>query len=256
MKRCLNHCNNFAVSTFDDTPTRLVDAAERLVAEGGEEATSLRAVARAARANAASVHYHFGGRDELLCAVLDRSLGPLVTRRLQLLDLAVDRHGEPVPVHAIVEAAVRPSVELLAQLRRHRVEVARFLGRAHTSGGPAVSAYLARQFERFAARSVPLLQRSLSEVDAGELRERLHLAMSLAAGLLAEASAAGEPGPLASDNVDEQVRRLVAFCTSGMAAAPVPLAAPEPISARPVKAASARGSKKRKKRVNAIAEVG
>jgi len=249
LKRCLKRCKNFAVSV-DDTPTRLVDAAERLFAEAGEEGTSLRAVARAARANAAAVHYHFGGRDELLCAVLDRSLGPVLARRLQLLDLAVERHGEPVPVPAIVEAAVRPPVELLAQLRRHRVEVARFLGRAHTAGGPAVSAYLALQFERFAARAVPLLQRSLSEVDAGELRERLRLAMSLTAGLLAETPANGDPGPLGSDDVDEQTRRLVAFCTSGMTAAPVPLAT------RTVKVTSTRGSKKRKKRLNAVAGVG
>jgi AcrR family transcriptional regulator len=241
------------VSGVDDTPARLVAAAESLFAEGGEEATSLRAVARAARANAAAVHYHFGGRDELLCAVLDRSLGPLLPRRLQLLERAVELHGDPVPVAAVVEAAVRPPVELLGQLRRHRVEVARFLGRAHSSGGPAVSAYLALQFERFAARAVPLLQRGLSEVDAGELRERLGLAVALTASLLATAPSPGQPGPLGTDNVDEQVRRLVAFCTAGMVAAPVPLAVRTVKTTRP---GESRGSKKRKKRVNAVAGVG
>jgi len=46
------------------------------------------------------------------------------------------------------------------------------------------------------------------------------------------------------------VRRLVAFCTSGMTAAPVPLATPT------VEVTNARGSKKRKKRLNAVAGVG
>jgi len=76
------------VSEINDTPARLVSAAERLFAEGGEEATSLRAITRAARSNAAAVHYHFGGRDELLRAVLDRQLGPLNGQRTHLIERA------------------------------------------------------------------------------------------------------------------------------------------------------------------------
>ena len=69
------------MSDLDDTPARLVAAAERLFAEGGEEATSLRAVTREAISNAAAVHYHFGGRDGLLRAVLDRHLAGRQERR-------------------------------------------------------------------------------------------------------------------------------------------------------------------------------
>jgi AcrR family transcriptional regulator len=97
-----------------------VAAAERLFAEGGEEATSLRAVTRAAISNAAAVHYHFGGRDGLLRAVLDRHLAGRQQRRCGLLDKAVDQYGGHVPVEAVVTAVVRPDLDLLAKLRKNR----------------------------------------------------------------------------------------------------------------------------------------
>src|SRR6185436_16348181 len=100
-----------------DTPARIIAAAEQLFAEGGEDATSLRAITRAAAVNVAAVHYHFGGRDELLRAVLDRKLGPLNARRLDLLDAAVAAHGPAVPVDGLLRAFLRPDLDLVAELR-------------------------------------------------------------------------------------------------------------------------------------------
>lgn len=201
-----------------DTPARLIAAAERLFAESGEEATSLRAIARAALSNAAAVHYHFGGRDELLRAVLSRELHPLTTRRLQSVERVVADHGEPLPVATVLEAVVRPDLELLAKLRKSRVQVARFLGRAHTLPGTVVPEYLDRQFGLVADRVVPLLHASLPGVAADELRRRLRLVTDMVMVLFATAPDPGRPGPLGSDNVEGQLQRLVAFCGAGMAA--------------------------------------
>jgi AcrR family transcriptional regulator len=204
----------------DDTPSRLAAVAEQLFAEHGEEAISLRAIAREARASPAAVHYHYGGRDELLRVVVNRHLEPLNGRRLRFLDFALANHGPAVPVEIIIEAAVRPDLELLARLRRGRVTVARFLGRAWTQPGPAVAGCVTQHFEPLARAFVPALRRSLPEVGKAELRDRLRLVMATVAMLLATAPEPDEPGPLGTDDVDEQVRRLVAFCAAGMAAPP------------------------------------
>src|SRR5262245_49404358 len=103
-----------------------------------------------ARSNAAAVHYHFGGRDELLCAVLERYLGPLTSRRLDLLDDVAVHPGDPSAATDLVAAVVRPDLELLAELRPHRVRVARLLGRASSLPGPAVSALVEREFATLA----------------------------------------------------------------------------------------------------------
>ena len=187
------------MSDLGDTPSRLVAAAERLFAEGGEEATSLRAVTREAISNAAAVHYHFGGRDGLLRAVLDRHLGSRQERRIRLLDKAVEQYGDPVPVPVVLTAVLRPDLELLGKLRKHRVQVARFLGRS------------------FAHRS-PVVAGSMPELSAADLRQRLHLVLDSVAMLYATAPDPGRPGPFDTDDVEEQVRRLVAFASAGVAA--------------------------------------
>jgi AcrR family transcriptional regulator len=207
----------------EHTATRLVIAAERLLAAGGDEEVSLRAITRAARANPAAVHYHFGGRDELMTAVLERVLGPLTDRRRQLLEQASARHGDPPPVPALLDVAVRPELELLAKLRKRKVEVARFAGRAYRRPGAAVAGPHERQDRHVAAALLPALQHALPGVGPAELSVRLQLVRALVAAAFAAAPARGEPGPLGSDDVDEQVRRLVAFCAGGVAASqPIP----------------------------------
>ena len=57
------------------TKTRILDAAEKLFAEQGFEATSLRDITTHARVNLASVNYHFRSKEELVRAVLARRLG-------------------------------------------------------------------------------------------------------------------------------------------------------------------------------------
>jgi len=204
----------------DDTPARLVAAAERLFAEGGEEATSLRAVTRAAMSSPAAVHYHFGGRDGLLRAVLDQHLAKRQERRLALLDKAVELHGDEVPVPVLLSAIVRPDLELIAKLRKRRVQVARFLGRAFALRSPAVADHLGRQFQTLADRVLPLLAKAVPTVPAGELRLRLRLVLDSVAMLYATAPDRGEPGPLGTDAVDAQVRLLVAFAGAGVTAPP------------------------------------
>jgi AcrR family transcriptional regulator len=208
------------VSDFDDTPARLVAAAERLFAEDGEEATSLRAITRAALSSAAAAHYHFGGRDGLLRAVLDRHLGGRQGRRLKLLDRTVEQYGDDVPVPVLLTAILRPDLELLAKLRKRRVQVARFLGRAFALRSPAVSDYLDRQFVELADRVLPLLSTALPAVPIAELRSRLGLVLDSVAMLYATAPDPGQPAPLGTDDVDGQVRGLVAFAAAGMAAPP------------------------------------
>jgi AcrR family transcriptional regulator len=209
----------FGMSDPDHTAARLVAAAERLFTEGGEQATSLRAITREARSNAAAVHYHFGGRDELLRAVLDQYVGPLAERQADLLEGARARYGEPVPVVALIDAVIRPALELLAALRVDRVQVARLLGRASTLPGVAVAELVERRFSALAQHVLPMLRRSLPAVDETELLPRLRLVMAAVEFVFATAPGPGAHDPLGSHDLDEQIRGLVTFCAAGMSAA-------------------------------------
>ena len=63
-------------STSAATRQALIDAAGALFAEQGVNAVTTRAIASAAHENTGSIHYHFGGKEELLDAVLDFAARP------------------------------------------------------------------------------------------------------------------------------------------------------------------------------------
>lgn len=69
-----------------DTRERLLNAAEQLFAEHGISGTTLRALTRVARVNLAAVHYHFGGKEGLLDAVVERRAAAMNRERLRELD--------------------------------------------------------------------------------------------------------------------------------------------------------------------------
>ncbi|HEX7459157.1 MAG TPA: helix-turn-helix domain-containing protein, partial [Acidimicrobiales bacterium] len=79
------------------TPDLLLDAATRLFAERGVDNVSIAEIVRAAdQRNASAVHYHFGGRDEVLLAVLARHVPVIAERRSQLLEVAEARPDSDV----------------------------------------------------------------------------------------------------------------------------------------------------------------
>ncbi len=63
----------------------ILQTAERLFAERGLDAVSLRAINAEAGYSAAALHYHFGTRDELVLEILKRRVRPLLELRGQLL---------------------------------------------------------------------------------------------------------------------------------------------------------------------------
>jgi AcrR family transcriptional regulator len=93
-----------------DTRERLVIAGRRLFAQHGVYATSLKAVVDAAgQRNTSALHYHFGGRDGLLAAIIDVHNSRIEAERRRMLDAAL----EPVTLGQLVAAVVLPQASLL-----------------------------------------------------------------------------------------------------------------------------------------------
>jgi AcrR family transcriptional regulator len=90
-------------------PDALVSAAERLFAERGTDAVSLREIKAAAGAtNASAIQYHFGGRTGLVKAVLAKHEVTIERRRHELLD-AYEARGD-TDLRALCAALVEPLV--------------------------------------------------------------------------------------------------------------------------------------------------
>jgi AcrR family transcriptional regulator len=95
------------------TAIKLLVAAERLFAEQGVDAVSVRRIsAAAAQRNNSALQYHFGSKDGVVEAILEYRQMPINQRRLELL-ADLERRGLNGDVRALVETLVLPYLELL-----------------------------------------------------------------------------------------------------------------------------------------------
>jgi AcrR family transcriptional regulator len=128
------------------TREQLLDAAARAFAEHGVYNASLIDITRTAgQRNRGALHYHFGSRDGVLCAVIDRHTEFLARRERELLKAAVRARDDDVV--AVVEAIVRPAVELAESGWRGRcclLIVAELAGEDPVHYSPELEAVLAR----------------------------------------------------------------------------------------------------------------
>lgn len=83
------------------TPDRLLDAARQLFSEKGFDAASVREITRAARANLGAITYHFGTKEQLRLAVVDRVARGFAQRIVEAL---APPNPAPERLAAMVEA--------------------------------------------------------------------------------------------------------------------------------------------------------
>ncbi len=203
-----------------DTKERILNAAERLFGEHGFAGTSLRAITKEAGVNLAAIHYHFGSKEALLLAALDRYAAPVNQQRLQLLQEAEDAVGEDLPsVERILEIFVAPYFYHVVELGERRAMRARFIGRIYTEPDEAIQRLVRSQFRDLGEHFLSAFARALPEVPQQEIYWRMKFVLSVVATLLAESSDTDAfPGYRDLSDVEGTIRHVVAFCAPGLRA--------------------------------------
>ncbi|MCW2764458.1 MAG: transcriptional regulator, TetR family [Nocardioides sp.] len=203
-----------------DTRQRLVDAATRAFADHGVGSASLLEITRqAGQRNRGAVHYHFGSREGMLAAVLEQQTEFLSIRERELLARARARPDDDL--HSVVEAIVRPAVELAETGWRGRcylVIVGELVEHNQTTVGDQVPEALRRTggYEVYA-----LLAERLPPMTEELRNERLALATSFILRSVADRARATEHPDESRPQLDTEafVANLIAM-VAGMVAAP------------------------------------
>jgi AcrR family transcriptional regulator len=199
---------------MSDTKGRILDTAERLFAERGYGATSLRSIIGEAGVNLAAVHYHFRSKEGLLDAVMSRRLEPVNRERLALLDECEREAGDgPPDLEKVLEALIAPPL----RVRRDPAfaTFARLMGRVLAESDMCV---IRKHFGQTIERFMTALRKALPDLPVGELQWRAHFSVGcLAHTLLHRATPVLElesPGQVTTES-------LVTFIAAGFRA-PVP----------------------------------
>ncbi|NVO13115.1 MAG: TetR/AcrR family transcriptional regulator [Rhodoplanes sp.] len=158
------------------TPARILDAAEALFADRGFHAVSVREITTAAAVNGAAIFYHFGRKEDLLAAVLERRAAPLAAERRRRLDALLDGPGEALTLEALIEAYLAPGLTIGFGSSEARTRFGRLRGRITADSGDArVQEILRRHYREPGRRFLDGVACLLPDLTPPDLQWRYHV---------------------------------------------------------------------------------
>ncbi len=198
------------------TKERILDAAEELFANRGFAATSLRAITGAAGVNLAAVNYHFGTKEELLCAVVVRRLSPVNETRLALLRTIESQDGcNAANLEEILRAFIAPVFGLSGE-----GAFPRLMGRLYSEPLEHISELYEEECREVFRCFCDSLGRALPGMDRAELFWRIQFIL----GMVTHTLMAGDRIRLCTeglcniDDIDEVIDRMARFAAAGLRA--------------------------------------
>jgi len=130
------------------TRTRILDAAERLIAAEGYATVSLRRITFEARANVAAVNYYFKSKDALLEAIFIRRIVPINEERVRMLDACLASGAKGTErIERVVRAFVEPHLRLTREFGPGGAVVMQLLGRLATDPERRIERVLLKQYD-------------------------------------------------------------------------------------------------------------
>lgn len=214
-----------AEQSASHTRDRVLDAAERLFAERGLDAVSVRDITREAGANLGAINYHFGTKDNLIRAVLERRIAPVSAERLRALDAvekAYEKRQRPPKLEALLEAMFRPAVEQAMDPKRGGHTFGRLMARCFAEANPVVENLVHSHVEPVAERFDAALLRAMPKLTRADVFWRMHLLVGAMHQSLLMLPRKKPPGGIRLRmDAETYIKRFVAFAAAAFRA-PLP----------------------------------
>lgn len=192
---------------------RIFATSERLFAEKGFDAVSMREITAAAGVNLAAVNYYFGSKSALLLKIFRRRASELNRERMKLLKQALSR--PQLEVREILRAMIEPPTLWTSDERRTALM---FLNRARAEGTPEIKEMI-RSDVKHLRHFIDALQRALPHLSRTEVLWRFHFAQ----GVLHHNSAMDyerlmtlSEGACTPDDREKLLERLMNFILAGI----------------------------------------
>ena len=198
------------------TKEQILNVAERAIAQHGYAGTTLRSIVKDAGVNIAAVHYHFGSKEGLCEALINRIAQPTVTEQIANLNRLEASSSGALAVRDILSAYLQSSFEATMPEETMKPVRSQFIVRCRTEPEPMKS-LAAKQFQESTDRYLDALQRSLPNQTRSDLTWKLDLVVTCLLRVLAKA---GEPEALMAgskpQDVQSAIDKLTLFLLAGV----------------------------------------
>lgn len=197
------------------TKEHILDVAQRFFAEQGFAGTTLRSVIREAEVNQAAVHYHFGSKEELFSAVVQRRIVPIIQAQLEQL-LYYEAQEQTPSVEKILEAFFAPPLRNIQSLGNEGLILAHFIARCQMEPQP-VQEILEREFKETRQQFIAAFHRTLPDLPLSELEWKFELALAVLIRVLTKFELLEKlMGQKNFCEVERMSQQLISFTASGI----------------------------------------
>lgn len=197
-----------------DAAEAILDAAEVVFAENGFHGATTRAIAEAAQANAALIHYYFGSKEALFEAVIARRAGAINNERRARL-AALHDSGKP-SLEAILEALLRPTVELGRDPSRGGVHYVRLLAHAAASTDERSKRLTGRHYDDIARVFIDEIAAATPGLARADAVQLYLSTIAIGISLMAPTGRASNLGADDDEDLDMLIGRAVRFIAAGI----------------------------------------
>ena len=205
------------------TKGKILDAAEMAFSEGGFDGASLRQIVAAAGVNLATVYYHFGSKEVLLEAVVERRLGPLKRAQLGCLRETREKFGRPLEVEAILHLLLSGPLALALPGSVENQMATRLLGRMIADPNPKIQEWMCATHADMRQAFFEAFKETLPQLPPNDLLWRLELIWGALAIILCSPGWAQKKtfGTCEPASMDTVLPQMISFFAAGLRAAPV-----------------------------------
>lgn len=190
------------------TKDAILDAATRQFADRGYEGASLREILREAGANSAAAHYHFGSKEAVFVAAMERRLRPLMAERARAFDaLRFERMGRKDRIEALIRAYITPHLVLCRTPAAH--DYMRLMTNYSKAPASAARILFDSIIEPVRGRYLRALCEAAPEVDPDDLRRLFTAIISMMVSLPWDRAYESVAGRSAMPSDPDQLIRVV-----------------------------------------------
>jgi len=203
-----------------DTKTKILDAAEKLFAQKGFDAVSLRNIVEIAKVNLAAVHYHFGSKQALLHKVVSRRFRPINKERLNMLENARNKAGKnKLKLEVVLESLFFPIFRAQANPKAG-ISFTRLIGRVVFDRNKELQKFMLSELTEVIIQFSKAFDEALPNLEKTEIDWRSHFMAGAMAHTLCNADLLSDfTKTNANDSeLEITVQRLIDFTAGGFRA--------------------------------------
>jgi AcrR family transcriptional regulator len=204
-----------------DTKERILNAAEKLFAEHGFDAASLRGITAEAGVNLAAVNYHFRSKEALIQAIFARRFALLNQQRQAMLETYKAEAGDkPVPLEKLMRAFIEPAFRMPLGSDTNMTELGRLIGRMYSTDSPSLRELIAGEVRTRLAQFLESARAILPDIPAEDVLWRWFFSI----GVMIHTLAASKNLEFISDGLckasdtDKLIEKIISYVVEGMQA--------------------------------------